>query len=162
MTYAAQLFDAVKDACSIKTDATLAGHLQVSKVTIHQWRHGKSPLPEARLNELLDLGHFDEATREYYTLGVMRDAVTTTGVMRALDNVLDRLRPALARVGIIVVASLVGIPALPSTASDHMGGLYSAQSIHYAKSRSLRTRLARWLARLLTGGRHDRVLALQS
>lgn len=131
MTYAAELIDAVMRATEI-SQAALAKRLEVAAPQISKWRHGTTPIPEERLNQLLEMGHFDEVAREYFTLGVMRDAVTTTGVMRALDGVLDRLRPALARVGILVAASLV-YALLPEGDAASMAFVLPALTVHYAK-----------------------------
>lgn len=115
MTYAAELIDATMTATGL-SQAALAKALGVAPPQVSKWRHKTAPIPEEKLTAMFDLARMDEAAREYYTLGVVRDTVTTTGVMRALDGVLDRIRPALARVGIITVVLLAGY-ALPQQAN---------------------------------------------
>lgn len=147
MPYAAELIDAVMRATGLP-QAALAKHLAVAAPQVSKWRHGTTPIPEERLNQLLELGHFDEATREYFTLGVMRDAVTTTGVMRALDGVLDRLRPALARVGILVAVSLGALAPYHAEATTAQAEPLNPLCIMRSLARWLRTawtrRAARW------------------
>lgn len=128
MTYAAQLIDATIQATGL-SQAALAKALGLAAPQVSKWRHGTSPIPEDKLAAMFELAHLDEAAREYYTLGVMRDAVTTTGVMRALDGVLDRLRPALARVGMLMVVSLAAFGPTPSEAANLNAGPF----VHYAK-----------------------------
>lgn len=106
MTYAAELIDATMKATGL-SQAALAKRLAIAAPQLSKWRHGTKPIPEEQLSALLDLGNFNEATREYFSLGVMRDTVTTTGVMRALDAVLERLRPAAAVVGPLVLCAIV-------------------------------------------------------
>lgn len=132
MTYAAELIDATTKATGMSQNA-IATALGVAGPQVSKWKHGTKPLPEEHLNRLLEMGHFDEAAREYYTLGVMRDAVTTTGVMRALDGALDRVRPALARVGTIAVALLAGYGLLQADEAIAAAMLMPAWSVHYAK-----------------------------
>lgn len=151
MPYAAELIDAVMRATGL-SQAALAKHLDVAAPQVSKWRHGATPIPEERLNQLLEMGHFDEAAREYFTLGVMRDAVTTTGVMRALDGVLDRLRPALARVGILVVVSLGALaPYQQASATTTQAEPLNPLCIMRSLARWLRAAATRYAARWTHG-----------
>jgi hypothetical protein len=134
MTYAAQLLEIVKSAKGLDTDAALARLIGVSKPALSDWKHSRgSPMPQERVLQLCEIGHIAEADRGYWLTGIQRDAVTVTGVMRALDAVLDRLRPVVATAGMLTVVMLGGY-ALSS-------GAETSQGIHYAK----------WLRRMMTG-----------
>lgn len=150
MTYAAELIDATMDATGL-SQAALAKALGVAAPQVSKWRHKTAPIPEEKLTAMFDLARMDEAAREYYTLGVVRDTVTTTGVMRALDGVLDRIRPALARVGIITVALLAGY-ALPPQASAGPKAEAEPKSAMYI----MRNWLRRLVAAFATVGRRPR------
>lgn len=132
MTYAAQLIEAVKAARGL-SDTGVAKALGVKQPTVSQWKHAKgSPMSAERVLQLCDLaGITSEELRGYWLTGVMRDAVTTTGVMRALDGVLDRVRPVVKTAGMLAVALLVGF-APPSRAMTDES-LTDAPYRHYAK-----------------------------
>lgn len=143
MTYAAELIDATMTATGL-SQAALAKALGVAPPQVSKWRHKTAPIPEEKLTAMFDLARMDEAAREYYTLGVVRDTVTTTGVMRALDGVLDRIRPALARVGILAVVLLAGY-APPQQANAGPKAEPEPQAALYIMRNRLR-RLAAWIA----------------
>lgn len=138
MTYAAELLDRTMQETGL-SQAALAKRLDVAPPQLSKWRHGTNPIPEDKLEGLFDLGNLNEAAREYFALGAMRDTVTTTGVMRALDAVLNRLRPAVATVGLLALCAI----AVPVKAAESVGyGLALPVNAYYVQ-------LRRWLARRL-------------
>lgn len=110
MSYAAELIDATMKATGL-SQVALAEQLGVAGPQVSKWRHRQKPIPEAHLKALLDLGGFTADQRTYYEAGIVRDTVTITSVRRVLDEALDRLRPTVAAVGLIVLGSVYALPA---------------------------------------------------
>lgn len=138
MTYAAQLIDAVKTARELKTYRALADELGITEQALSGWRRGHgSPMPPERVMQLCELAHI--ADPGPWLIGVQSDAVRITGVRKALESVLDRLRPTVAAVGILVGASL-GYSAPTQAAPAE-----TAPSMHIM---SIRRAWTRWLAAL--------------
>jgi transcriptional regulator with XRE-family HTH domain len=132
--YAAKLIDQAKTHQGWKFDTELAAALGVDKTAVSSWKHGRgSPMPLERVIELCDLAGITEAERGEWLIGIERDAVTITSVRRALDVVLDRLRPTVAAVGLLVLAGAYALPA---------------KSEPVAATYIMRT-LARWLHRVI-------------
>ncbi|UNK44023.1 helix-turn-helix domain-containing protein [Luteimonas sp. S4-F44] len=123
MTYAAQLIDAVKEASGLSSDRELADALGVKPPTLNQWKHNKgSPMPPERVMQLCEMASIADAGP--WLVGVQADAVRITAVRRALESVLDRARPSVAKVATLGAASLVycGLAALQ--AAESAGRMY--------------------------------------
>ncbi len=150
--YAAQLLDLVKTHLQLPSDTALAERIGVNRSAISQWRRGLgSPMPAERVIAFCEMAAIAEEDRGYWLTGIMRDAVTTTGVMRALDGVLDRIRPTLAGVGIIAGVLLGGF-ALPSKASDTVRPTLTTVELYIMRIRRwLRAAATRFTARFEQG-----------
>jgi len=105
MTYAAQLIEAVKGACELGSYKALAEALGVHEATLSNWRHNKgSPMPPERVMELCEMARI--ADPGPWLIGVQADAVRITSVRKALESVLDRASPSVARIATLGAASL--------------------------------------------------------
>lgn len=111
MTYAAQLIDAVKDACGFESYTAMATAIGVDKTSLSQWRHGKgSPMPEERVLELCKMAKI--ADHGPWLLAIHGEAAKNATVRKELLNLLDRVRPSIARAAMLG-AVLLGYFALP-------------------------------------------------
>ena len=120
MTYAAQLIDAVKEAKGLTTYRAVADALDVTEQALNAWRKGRgSPMPQERVLALCEMAHI--ADPGPWLVGIQADA-TRGEARRALDSVLDRVRPAVATVGTLAVALLV-VSGLASNQHEHAGAL---------------------------------------
>ncbi|WP_149193481.1 hypothetical protein [Luteimonas suaedae] len=132
MGYASQLIDEVKSACDFKTYRALANALGVHEVTLSQWRKGiGSPMPEERALQLCEMAHI--ADPGPWLIGIQMDAVKTTAVRKALESVLDRVSPSVAKVATLGVVMLA-VYTLPGFAENaDMAAFSLIPSLHYAK-----------------------------
>ena len=130
--YAAQLIDAVKDVCEIPSYRALAERLQVHETVVSQWRHGKgSPMPPERVMELCEMAKI--ADPGPWLVGVQADAVRITSVRRALESVLDRASPSVARLATLGAVLLAGYALLPADEALAAAFMMPAWTVHYAK-----------------------------
>ena len=131
MSYAAQLLDAVKDACGFKTYKDIADALHVDQTAVSQWRHGKgSPMPPERVMELCEMARI--ADPGPWLIGVQADAVRITSVRKALESVLDRASPSVARLATLGAVLLAGYALLPAHEALATAFLMPAWTVHYA------------------------------
>lgn len=132
MTYAAQLIEAVKSACDYGSYKALAEALDVHEATLSNWRHNKgSPMPAERVMELCEMAKI--ADPGPWLVGVQADAVRITSVRRALESVLDRASPSVARLATLGAVLLAGYALLPAHEAITTAMLMPAWSVHYAK-----------------------------
>lgn len=54
-----KLLDKARDACSARSDAALADHLQVSRQLVSQWRKGANPLSDDRIAQIARVAEED-------------------------------------------------------------------------------------------------------
>ncbi|MEN4903336.1 hypothetical protein [Luteimonas sp. TWI1437] len=137
MSYAAQLLEAVKDACGYENYSEVADALGVNKTAVSQWRHGKgSPMPPERVMQLCEMASI--ADPGPWLVGIQADAVRITAVRRALESVLDRARPSVAKVATLGVVLLASFGLGGTQTADASTGYASnnGTNVHYVNYRS--------------------------
>lgn len=147
MTYAAHLIDAAKKAAGFRTYTDMATALDVDKGTLSNWRNGHgSPMPQERIIELCEMAGIKDSGP--WLVAAQADAARSDAVRAALESVLDRVRPALAGVGLLVLGLAGFSTPYPAAATN----LNDGHSVHYAQWRR-RVRVA--LMRLAASWRHE-------
>lgn len=99
--YAATLIDRAMKATGATSQAAFAKLLGVKAPTVSQWRHGTHPLPEERVLQLCEMAGITDTGP--WLIAAQADAARSEAVRAALESVLDRLRPALAGVGLVML-----------------------------------------------------------
>lgn len=115
--YAAQLIDAVKDACGLKTYREVADALGVHETAVSAWRKGKgSPMPEERVIELCAMAKIADPAP--WLAGVHADGVHNKAAKKMWESLLDRVRPSIATTAAMLGVALVGYYALSSQTNE--------------------------------------------
>lgn len=141
--WAAKLIDAAKQAGGFPSYVALATNLNVSKEALSQWKRGSgSPMPPERVLQLCEIAGITDAGP--WLIGVQADAVRITAVRTALEGVLDRVRPTVAAVGLVVCGATSLAYSISANAVARVSEPFAAMYIMRSAIRQLRRLLTGW------------------